>query len=386
MMHILLFSSLWLLIATLAVMISHWLKLAGAVSEILMGALLGFILTKYFGYHVLNPHENWIKFIGTAGAIFLTFLAGVELHPVHLKNHWKETSLIGTASFIVPFIICSLSIYALFHWTIQASLIAGISLSTTSVAVIYIVLLELNMNNAEYGKKLLISCFVTDLITVLVLTFMFTSYNYQSLIFILVLLVVLVILPRIVKYTFDIFGQNSNEFETKLLLFVLFGMSAFASYVKIEVVLPAYLIGVVLAKTLGRNADLLARLRTLTFGLLTPFYFISIGLLVDLSSLKSAGIIIIVLLVFKIISKTIAIYPLSIFFKNNKIESIYSVLLMSTGLTFGSIAALFGLTHGILTSIQYSILIAVVVGSAIFPIIVAYSFFKINSKKKIALK
>jgi hypothetical protein len=48
---------------------------------------------------------------------------------------------------------------------------------------------------------------------------------------------------------------------------------------------------------------------------------------------------------------------------------------MSTGLTFGSISALFGLTHGIINQGQYTILVTVVIGSAVVPTFIAQTWF-----------
>ena len=53
----------------------------------------------------------------------------------------------------------------------------------------------------------------------------------------------------------------------------------------------------------------------------------------------------------------------------------YTTLLMSTGLTFGSISALFGLSHGIIDTAQYSYIIAAVVASAVVPTLIANAFF-----------
>jgi glutathione-regulated potassium-efflux system ancillary protein KefC len=75
------------------------------------------------------------------------------------------------------------------------------------------------------------------------------------------------------------------------------------------------------------------------------------------------------------ITKFVGVYPITKAFKAPTREAMYTTLLMSTGLTFGSISALFGLTHGIVDHKQYSYLIAVVIGSAIVPTLIANAFF-----------
>jgi glutathione-regulated potassium-efflux system ancillary protein KefC len=52
-------------------------------------------------------------------------------------------------------------------------------------------------------------------------------------------------------------------------------------------------------------------------------------------------------------------------------EGLYYSLMMSTGLTFGTISALFGLQHRIISQAQYSFLVATVIGTAIIPTAIA---------------
>jgi glutathione-regulated potassium-efflux system ancillary protein KefC len=131
----------------------------------------------------------------------------------------------------------------------------------------------------------------------------------------------------------------------------------------------------ILAGTVGKDHSLVRRLRTLTFGLLTPFYFIRAGSFVSVPALVSGAGILLLLLGAKMVTKFVGVYPITKFFKAPRKEAMYTTLLMSTGLTFGSISALFGLTHGIVTQQQYSYLIAAVIGSAIVPTLIANAFF-----------
>jgi Kef-type K+ transport system membrane component KefB len=83
----------------------------------------------------------------------------------------------------------------------------------------------------------------------------------------------------------------------------------------------------------------------------------------------------IILLVAKVAAKMVGVYPATKLYKAPKNEAMYTTLLMSTGLTFGSISALFGLTNGIITQAQYSYLVAAVIFSAVLPTIVANAFY-----------
>ncbi len=156
---------------------------------------------------------------------------------------------------------------------------------------------------------------------------------------------------------------------------ILFGLGSLAVWSDSEAVLPAYIIGMVLAGSVGKDHVLIRRLRTLTFGLLTPFYFIRAGSYVSVPALFAAPSAILVLFGSKMAAKIIGVYPATKAYKYAQREGIYTTLLMSTGLTFGSISALFGLTHGIIDQQQYSILVFVVIGSAVVPTLIANAFF-----------
>jgi Kef-type K+ transport system membrane component KefB len=260
-------------------------------------------------------------------------------------------------------------------WSPSAGWLAGIAMSTTSVAVVYAVMLEFGLNRTGYGKMVLAACFVNDLVTVLALGLMFSPFTWRTVVFVAISAVVLPLLPRITRALFARLGGRPSEIEAKVLMVVMFGLAALATWAGSEAVLPAYLVGMVLARVVGRDHALVRRLRALTFGLLTPFYFLRAGSLVSLPALVSAPLAFLGLLGTKVLLKTVGIYPASRAFASPRRESAYTTLLMSTGLTFGTISALFGLNNGIVTSGQYSILVAAVIGSAVVPTIVANAAF-----------
>jgi Kef-type K+ transport system membrane component KefB len=236
-------------------------------------------------------------------------------------------------------------------------------------------MLELGLNSTGFGKAVLAACFVNDLGTVIALGLIFAPFSVRTVVFIVVSIVVLGVLPWVTPRFFRRYGGRPSELEAKFLLLALFGMGALAAWADSEPVLPAYLIGMVLAGTVGKDHALVRRLRTVTFGLLTPFYFIRAGSFVSVPALIAAPASVLGLLLAKLVTKTVGVWPATRLFRYPKQEAIYTTLLMSTGLTFGSISALFGLTHGVIDQAQYSYLIAAVIGSAVIPTLIANAFF-----------
>jgi Kef-type K+ transport system membrane component KefB len=157
---------------------------------------------------------------------------------------------------------------------------------------------------------------------------------------------------------------------------MLFFLGGLASTAKSEAVLPAYLIGLVVAGVFLRDKTLVHRMRSIAFAVFTPFYFIRAGSFVSLPALWTALGVILVLLALKVVTKYVSVLPLSRMFFMRTREANYTTLLMSTGLTFGTISALFGLQNNIIDQKQYSILVTVVILSAFVPTLIAQKFFQ----------
>ena len=368
-------AALWLGLALIATLVSIWLRVATALSEIVVGTIAQLLIGALVGTAVLGGDQGWIKFLSGTGAIVLTFLAGAELDPEVFRRKWKEATAVGLISFFAPFFGCAAAARWLLGWGVEASWLAGIAMSTTSVAVVYAVMLEFGFNVTDYGKTVLAACFITDLGTVVALGLIFAPFTLKTMLFVAVLATLAFIMPWFTPRFFRRYGGRPSEVEAKYLLLCLFGLGALAAWADSEPVLPAYLIGMVLAGTVGKDHALVRRLRTLTFGLLTPFYFIRAGAFVSVPALIAAPAAFLLLLVVKILTKIAGVYPVTQGFRSPRKEGIYTTLLMSTGLTFGTISALFGLSHQIVDQAQYSALVAAVIASAVVPTLIANAWF-----------
>ena len=368
-------ASVWVGLALIATLLAIWFKISTALTEIVVGTVAQLIIGALVGASGLGGKTEWITFLAGTGAIVLTFLAGAELDPVIFRTRWKEATVVGLVGFFGPFLGCTAIAHYVLHWAVRSSWLAGVALSTTSVAVVYAVMLELGFNVTDFGKAILAACFVNDLGTVIALGLIFSPFTYRTLIFVIVSVVVFFILPFVTPRFFKHYGGRVSELEAKYLLFLLFGMGGLAVWSGSEAVLPAYIIGMVLAGTVGKDHVLIRRLRTLTFGLLTPFYFIRAGSFVSIQALVAAPLVFLALFAGKMISKVVGLLPTVKAFNYQREEGLYFTLMMSTGLTFGTISALFGLSHGIIDQNQYSHLVATVIGSAVVPTMFANAWF-----------
>jgi Kef-type K+ transport system membrane component KefB len=361
-------SALWMALALLAATGSLFITISAALFEIIVGAIAGNTLGL--------PLTEWINYLASVGAVVLTFLAGTDIDPHVVKRNLGSSLTIGLMGFFAPYLGCLLLAHYGLGWPWPQAQIGGIALSTTSVAVVYAVMVETGYNRTELGKIILAACFINDIGTVLALGLIFANYNIYLLGFVVVTIAAIAALPWIVPWLFAKIGRRASEPEIKFLFLVLFCLGGLATLGKSEAVLPAYLVGMALAPFFMVQRELQLRLRAICFAFLTPFYFLKAGSLIEARALIAGAGFIGLFLGMKMVTKFFGILPLTRYFRFDPREGMYTTLMMSTGLTFGSISALFGLTNHIIDQVQYTILLTAVIGSAVVPTLIAQIWFQ----------
>lgn len=360
-------SSVWIGLALVASVISIRVAISVALIEIIVGAIAGNVI----GLDI----TPWVNFLAGFGAIMLTFLAGTEIDAKVVRNNLGASVGIGVVSFLAPYLgVLAYAHYAI-GWSWPEAQIAGIAMSTTSVAVVYAVMVETGFNKTELGKIILAACFITDLGTVLALGIVFAHFDAWLALFGAATAVALWLLPRFAPWFFAQVGHRVSEPETKFVSLVLLSLGGLSQIAGSEAVLPAYLVGMALAASFAKDPELGHRFRIIAFTILTPFYFLKAGSLVDFHAVVASAGLIIVFLVIKMVTKFAGILPLTKRYNFEAKEGMYTTLLMSTGLTFGSISALFGLTNHIIDQRQYTILVTAVIASAVVPTLIAQKWF-----------
>ena len=316
--------------------------------------------------------------MATFGGILLTYLAGTEIDTRLMKEKFKESFLIGAFSFFAPFIGVFLFAYYIVGWNINSSLIAGIALSTTSLAVVYAVLVETGLNRTELGKILMAATFITDMGTALALRIVFLEPTLYTALFVGVAVLVILLAVNFSHRVFDNPRLKNKviEPEIKYIFLLLLIFIYFANLGDGHAVLPAFLLGLLMSRHFSETSqtkDLRNRLRTVAYAVITPLFFIVGGLRISMPMIYSALGLFVVLFMLKMVTKFAGVY----FFAKRYLPhgEIYTTLLMSTGLTFGTISSVFGLNAGYIDQVQYSVLVGVVVASAVIPTFIAQKWF-----------
>src|ERR1039458_5596011 len=312
--------AIWIAMALLASFISIRIGVSVALIEILVGAIFGNIP----GIQERVQQTDYTTLLAGVGSILLTFLAGAQIEPVSLKKHWRASLSLGAVSFVLPLIGAYCYARFVLDWNFHASEITGIALSTTSVAVVYAVMVETGLNRHDIGKLILAACFVTDLGTVLALGGLFATYGWLLLVFVLVTAVCLYLLPRTMRFVVARVGHRVSEPEVKVIFVVLLALGGLATAAGSEAVLPAYVAGLVVAGVFMNDRVILERIRTIAFALLTPFFFLRAGTLISASTLVTGAGVIVTLFLVKMITKFLGVWPTAKAFELPQRERTYT--------------------------------------------------------------
>ena len=359
-------------IVLVASMVSVELGVTVALLELTLGVVAG------NAFHL--PTQDWLDFIAKFASIVLTFLAGMEVDPAYMRRRLGASTAIGIVSFVGPFAVASLAAHFVLDWHVRASLIAGTALSTTSLAVVYAVLVERELTTTGVGKLVMSATFVTDLCTALALSAIFIKPNVWFPVFLVVSVALILALPRVAPWFFGRYGDRVIEPEVKLVFACLLLLMVLADASNGHAVLPAFVLGLVMSRHYSEHREEQKRLRVVAFAFLTPFFFLKGGLNVSLGAVVANLGLLAVLLAAKMLPKLAFIYPLA--HRADRRHGTFITLLMSTGLTFGTIASLYGLSAGIIDKTQFSLLVTVVVLSAVVPTAIAERWFLPDAERE----
>jgi Kef-type K+ transport system membrane component KefB len=250
--------------ALLASTVSVEVGISVALVELALGVALGNTLD-------LDANASWLVFIASFASVVLTFLAGAEVDPDDFRERFWASIAIGFFSFAGPFIVATLLALGPLGWTTKASLIAGTALSTTSLAVVYAVLVETGLNTVRVGQLIMSACFVTDMFTVIALSVIFIKPTIWFPVFLAVSVALIVLLPKVSPWFFGRYGDRVIEPEIKLVFAILLALMVLGNQANSQAVLPAFVLGLVMSRHYQRHQEEQRRLRVVAFAFLTPF-------------------------------------------------------------------------------------------------------------------
>jgi Kef-type K+ transport system membrane component KefB len=291
-----------------------------------------------------------------------------------MREKLTESLLIGGISFAAPFVGAWLFCQYVLGWPVAAAQLTGVALSTTSLAVVYAVLVETGLTAHPTGKLIMAATFVTDFGTAVALSLLFIRPTWWLLAFVAVSAAIILVMPPLHRWFFARYGNRVIEPEIKGAFAALLVLMFFAELAQSHAVLPAFVLGLAVSHVLAQHREAQRRFRVVAFAFLTPFFFLKGGMNVSLRLVWANLGLLVMLFAAKQVTKLLGVYPLAIRYLVPR-EAAFTTLLMSTGLTFGTISSLYGLRAGIFDQAQFSVIVTVVVVSAIVPTFIAQRWF-----------
>jgi Kef-type K+ transport system membrane component KefB len=362
-------------IAGVIILLASLLSLRFGFSVVLFEIVLGLILGNFFGFSA----EPWMLYLAGFGGILLTFLAGTIIDVPFLKANFKQSMLLGTAAFIFPFAVTAAYCYFVAGWSVVASLVAGTALSANATVMVFSILNEAGLASSKLGRLLLAATFINGVWTALFLNLLFLQANFYTSIFIIGSVVLILGASSFSQLLFnnEKYKNKVIEIEIKYIFLILLVLMYLASLGGTQAILPAFLLGLFMSNYFDEHMDTKAirtRLQTVAYAAITPFFFIIAGLNVSLGAVEVAAGLVVALFLIKEASKFVSVYMLAKKFMPE--NHIYATMLLTTGLTFGTISAVFGYQAGLIDHTQFSVVVVVILAGAIIPALVAEKWFK----------
>lgn len=280
-----------------------------------VGALVAGVVLGPAFFNVLSETE-FIQNLAELGVIVLMFTAGLETDINQLKKTGKASFIIAVLGVIIP-LVGGFFIASIFNKgndvnTILQNVFIGIILTATSVSITVETLKEMGKLNTRAGNAILGAAIIDDILGIIALTIT-TSLADPSInvIIVLIKIVMFFIFAGFAGYLFHwAFIKLDERYQRDLRRFVIIAfvfclLLSFCAEEFFEVadITGAFIAGLVISDS-NRSKYLNSRFETLSYMLLSPIFFASIGIKVQLTAMtKTIFIFAILLLLVAILSK-----------------------------------------------------------------------------------
>lgn len=355
-------------LVSIAIVVAGIIGLRTRVSSSIFEVMAGIILANLLGVGL----SSWFDFLGTFGGLILTFLAGAEVEFILLKTKAKESLVIGSLSFAAPLLGVFGFLTLMTPWTFHARIAAALALTTTSVAVVYAVLAEYELIKVPFARTIIAVTLVNDILTLIGISFVQPSFDWITIVFIGTLLALVFIVPKILNVVVQNYGKRAVELELRFMLAALLGIAFFADEARLHAVFGAFVLGLIFANSIQQHQEILSKMRTVTFSLLAPAFFVRAGMLIAIPAVVANIFLVLALLAMKLSSKFLGVFGVCERWIPE--APMFSTMLFSTGLTVGTIVATLGRDLGFLSDTQFSIVVTTVILSAVVPTLIAKRF------------
>lgn len=377
-----------LLAAKSAGYLSTKLGQPSVLGELLIGVILGPTLFSIFDLPFLDYEElpHFINDFAEIGVLLLMFIAGLELHLSDLAKNKGASAFAGILGVLVP-VFLGFLVGELFSMEIEHSMFLGLTLGATSVSISAQTLIELKVLRSKVGFGLLGAAVFDDILVILLLSgFIALSQGGSVLEIIIVLVKMIVFLSLSLAFGYWILPKISRKVQSlpiaqgtialAIVIMMVYGVSA-ELLGGMAAITGSFIAGLMYARTKEKN-EIERGLRSLSYGLFVPIFFINIGLHVDVRGMNISALWILVFITLAAIAGKILGAGLGAKMgKFSWLESLQLGIGMISRGEVGLIVATVGLNENLLNPELYSAIVGMVlITTLITPPLLRVSFAK----------
>ncbi len=245
-------------------LLAEGLNISAAIVELSLGLIAGFL-------HV--PPNSVVDELGLIGSVFIMFYAGLEVEPSVLRSLLAPALFSGIVSFLSPLLVSYIVLISM-GFTHSQAVLAGIGVSTTSVAVVYAIIRRYGLLKRRLGQMILAVAMVADITSILAFVVEGSAHGAGTYIYMASIIIAPFLLERVYAWV----TGGEHEADVRLIFAFLVAAALISEYFKVHAILFAFLFGVAMRKHILRNRSLEHKLSALTFGVLAPIFFVSAGL------------------------------------------------------------------------------------------------------------
>ena len=322
------------------------------------------------GFFIEADDLPWLPFISHLGLLSIMFVAGFEVDVRILRLNFYKNFIVGILAFASPFILVFV-VGLVAGLPLFEVVILSLSLSTTSLAIVFTIIKNSNLSQQPEGQILLGSAMVVDLFSVIVLGILFIEYSLSNLIAMLILLIVVLTAKKILLSVFSRYKGNRVELELKTILLLLLALSILAEQAGMHAALIAFVVGIILSDIEPDHEEIIGKLNTVVFSLLAPLFFFHAGLNIDFHSLGIPQLLILLaVIVVAIVGRYFGAYlGLNYLFAKNKSLAKFGGLLFNYRLSIGIATAMYAFERQSVSIEVQNIILLAIAASSLFTVV-----------------
>lgn len=252
----------------------------------ILGLIIAGVIIGPNGFNILL-RDSSIILSGTAGLLYIMFLAGLEIDLTEFKKNSGKSLVFGLYTFLIPMALGTLTGLYVLHFSMLTSVLLA-SMFASHTLIVYPILSKLGVTKNRAVNIAIGGTMITDTLALLVLAVIVgmsqgevNSVFWTRLSFSILLfgLTVMILFPIIGRWFLKRYPDNVSQYI--FVLTMVFLGAVLAEAAGIEAIIGAFLSGLALNRLIPSTSPLMNRIEFVGNAVFIPFFLIGVGMLVD---------------------------------------------------------------------------------------------------------